>query len=185
MADLNKLAVLLNLANGDFNELANDMQIDADILAAAIETGESSLNRNDRLELDEKLARYERTQLDDFEQAQIEDYTNAVNDVTSVIDDFRNGDEMRKAIVNDRLSLDDLESAYLFFGNGYSTPNIQNKIIEWLNDFDVVTDENGNERKEYHNANTFLECFESDGYHLSDIKDSHFWAWYREIFYGD
>lgn len=172
MADINRLAVLVNLA-GDVSALANQLNLDSSIIETAIYSGAGALSRNDDLELTEKMSRFERTELDDFQKAELQDFVDNVDNLESVIDDFRNGDTMRAAIADNNLELTDLETAFLLFGNAYTTLNIQNKLIDFLN-----TD------SEY-NKDMFLRMFELDGYHLSDIKDSHFWALYREVFYND
>lgn len=171
MADINKLAVLTNLAGGDLNGLANEMQIDAQILETALQFGESGLTRNDKLELDEKLARYERLELDEYAQAEIEDYTEKVNDLEDRFNNSEHINDIRQALITDKITLEDIENMELLSGQGGFTLHIENTIMQWLND-------------ESNNAKTFLDLFAQDGYRI-DVRDSEFWEWYRNTFYND
>jgi hypothetical protein len=170
MADLNKLAVLINQHNSDISAVANAMQIDVSIIDAALNYGENVLDRNDRLELEEKLARYERIELSEYEQAELEDYTNNLDEIESAIDDFRNGNTLRQCVAFDKIDLTDLDDFDLLMKQGVMTLSIQNRIIDWLID---------NE----HNATSFLDAFRNDDYRIDGITESEFWAWYRETFY--
>jgi hypothetical protein len=170
MADLNKLAILIN-QNEDLYSLADNLGIDAGIIETALTSGEGALSRNDRLELEETMSRYERTQLDDYAQAELEDLTETLSELIDKTDDFRNANDLREFVATDQITLSDLNDLDLLFGQGGATMYIQNTIIDWL--------------KDGGNASSFLDLFANDGYRIDDITDSEFWAWYRETFYND
>jgi hypothetical protein len=166
MTDLNRLTVLLNQFDGDYYSLADKLGIDAQLIDNALD---DTLNRNQDLELNEALSRYERLELDDYEQAELQDYTDKLNDLEDRLNDYSHIDEMRQAVINDRLTLDEIETMELLVGQGHFTMNIENKIVEYLSN-------------EENSASAFLDLFAADGYRINDIKDSEFWAWYRETF---
>lgn len=172
MADLNRLAILINQNESDIYSLADKLGIDSSIIENAIIGGESSLTRNERLELEETMSRFERLELDEYGQAELQDLTDILNEIETYIDDFRNGDTLRGLLAENRIELSELERLELLFGQGNSTLSIQNTLIDWLEE---------NE----HKAQTFLDLFELDGFRIDGIKDSAFWAWFRETFYND
>jgi hypothetical protein len=117
------------------------------------------------------MSRYERTQLDDYAQAELEDLTETLSELIDKTDDFRNANDLREFVATDQITLSDLNDLDLLFGQGGATMYIQNTIIDWL--------------KDGGNASSFLDLFANDGYRIDDITDSEFWAWYRETFYND
>lgn len=193
MADINKLAILVNQAD-DLQEFAEKLDIDADIITDALINGESSLSRNDRLELGEKLQRYERVNLNSYEQAELEDYAELLNETSLFIEDTENAQKFIQAFAENKINLDELETANLFFPQGDNTNNVQTMIIVWLNesDFYIVKNKTKNKTlnlefdskeraKQYarrmsetfdyeyevnessRSASTFLSLFENDG----------------------
>lgn len=182
MADLNKLAILTNELGG-IDEVAELLETDEDLLQFAIEGGgvtfaqDAEINRalnNFILDKDSQ----DEYQIDIEKLFGINDngystgagYDNALEDVSSAINDQDDINLFRWAVADGRVELDELATSSLLFKQGHSTPNVIDKIVSWL-------------VEDAHNAKEFLDLFELDGFNIQDVQDSFFWEWFRETFY--
>ena len=192
----NKLAVLIN-QYGDIYNVADELNTSASAIEKAI-NGES-LTRLESANLDEAFARFEKKAIrgkNDYDLDALDYFEAQLSDVIESLDDFESGDLFRKIFTErakkkyrrnytdengdkkykylnkkvPKVTLEDLTELDLLFNNGYATLAIQNRLIEWLGEGE-------------HKAETFIKYFKKDGYRLDNIKDSAFWAWFRETFY--
>lgn len=170
--DIDKLAILANQLDG-IDEVADLLNLDEDFIQYAIEN--NALDFQQTAELKRAISDFELDNELQFEYGlnaqEIQQHAEQLNVVHSRLASNEGIDAFRESVANNELSMDDLETAEIFFSNSYLTPNIQNAVLSWV----AV----GNNPKE------FLEQFELDGERLDGIEDSAFWEWYRDTFYGD
>lgn len=199
--NLNKLAILTNQYG--INDLADLLNIDTGVIQDVLQGAE--ISRFDMADLDEAFAKLEKKALrgkTDFDLDELEEQSEALENVLYMIDDTDNQELFRKIFALDdkkkryrrnytdengnkkykylykktpKIEIEQLETLTTFFANSENNLRVQGLILEWLSD-------------ENNQAQTFLDKFKKDGLSLSWDKgdkanSSQFWAWFRETFY--
>lgn len=199
--NINKLAILTNQYG--INDLADLLNIDTDVIQDVLQGAE--ISRFDMADLDEAFAKLEKKALrgkTDFDLDELEEQSEALENVLYMIDDTDNQELFRKIFALDykkkryrrnytdengnkkykylykktpKIEIEQLETLTTFFANSENNLRVQGLILEWLSD-------------ENNQAQTFLDKFKKDGLSLSWDKgdkanSSQFWAWFRETFY--
>ena len=174
--DANKIAVLSNQLGG-LDELENVIDVPAELLQKAI-NGEP-LTRFEIEQVDEGLQRLGRYNISSdiaLDHGIDLSDVNTVSDAAAFVDFQADADisaQYRQIIADGLLDFDDIVSAKTMFGE------LSNKQTSMM--FDKILEMDAPDARDVFQR--YIRDGESGGIFSKDLKDSEFWAWFREMFY--